>query len=758
MGATPYVLALWLAFPTPAASQVQAVPELRRLEFGGNAAFPADSLRRAIVNRETECRPVLALFCWLGMGFADDPRYLDRRELPRDMARLKIYYWQRGFREATIDTAVAFARPSEATVTFRIEEGQPVLVGSLEIVGLEGVEVPGIFARLPLQVGEPLPDIGLDAVPDSLLSRLRNAGFAHADVLRSFLIPTETPYAAEVTYDVDPGPRSRFGDFDVSILRADSDTGGSAAPLSEGVVRRMLPFTNGDVYSREQIFEAQRNLYSLEIIRNAAIRERLDNFPDSLVPLEIDVRTEDQHRVRWGGGWSGADCISAEAEWASRSFLGGGRRLRLRGRLSNILAHDLRGTACRQAGEGRFADLNWVTSIELNQPWIFSVRNSLTASLFWERQSLPEVFIRKAAGLSAALTRSLGIRTAATLAYRPQLAQLEAAGIFFCTSFLVCTPEDVMVLEERNSLSPVGVSFSRDRTDNVLDPSDGYSALFDYEHASSVTGSDFAYNRVIGEVNFYESLAVRNVAAARARVGWVSAGAFTRLESGPDLAIVHPQKRFYAGGPSSVRGFPQNGLGPRVLTVDVGDLLSPLPSDGGDTTSRGAPCQPERIVDRSCDVNAAGDSLFVAQPTGGTRVLEATVEYRFAFGRNFQAVTFLDVGQVWGESESIDLGSLEWAPGLGVRYFSPIGPLRVDVGYRFRGAEDLRVVTSQIESYDPSRHGEDDRITISDRGALTPIPWVRIDDLSRLDSRARFGASGSFFRQLQLHVSIGQAF
>ena len=64
-------------------------------------------------------------------------------------------------------------------------------------------------------------------------------------------------------------------------------------------------------------------------------------------------------------------------------------------------------------------------------------------SVFWERQSLVPVFIREAVGLNLVLTRSFRPRMPLALSYRPQRTSLEAAGVFFCTSLLVCSPEDI---------------------------------------------------------------------------------------------------------------------------------------------------------------------------------------------------------------------------------------------------------------------------------------------------------------------------
>jgi len=731
--------------------------QVRSLDFDGNRAFPDDSLRLAIFNRQTECRPFLDPLCWLGLGFASQEEYLIRRELPSDVARLHIYYFQRGYREARIDTALVHTPDAdEVRLTFFVDEGRPVLIDSLRFVGAEEAQVDGLLRGLPISEGVPLSAIRLDQARDSLLTRLRNQGYPYADVLRSLFIPSASPYSAQVMFDIDAGPRARIGALEIVVS--------GEAELSEQVVRRMLPFQEGSVYSAADIQQAQRNLYGLEIVSNALIAQdtaRMRTLPDTLVPLRIEVGTNTLHRVRVGGGWNMADCMSAETRWASRNVLGGAQRLQVSARLSNMFAEQL-GTACEYAGVGDFGGLNWSVSAELNQPWLFSPRNSLTTSLFWERQSLPDVFIRQSVGLNVLMTRSLASRTPLVLSYRPQRSSLEAAGVFFCTSLLVCNPEDIAVLEDANRLAPLGVGVSRDRTDNLLNPAAGYAAHADLEHASALTGSDFAYTRLTADASVYQQLTDRSVLAARLRGGWVGAGDFGQIQS--NVRIVHPQARFFAGGASSVRGFGQSRLGPSVLTVGATQLLGPVELQGGEPVFLG-PCTPEQIVAFTCDAGALSDGAFTQRPIGGTRLLEANLEYRAAFATAFQGVAFLDFGQVWTEqSPSLSLSTIEWTPGVGVRYFSPIGPLRLDVAYRFGGGEALPVVTSRIRPFDPLLDRPEDRICFSAvcDTARNPdavvIPWVRQDELALLGPSVFFNRNQSFFGRLQIHFSIGQAF
>jgi outer membrane protein insertion porin family/translocation and assembly module TamA len=374
---------------------------------------------------------------------------------------------------------------------------------------------------------------------------------------------------------------------------------------------------------------------------------------------------------------------------------------------------------------------------------------SFGVNLFWERQSVQDVFVREAVGVDLSLFRAVAPNTSITFAYRPELTKLEAAAVFFCTSIQVCTPDDIASLQEPAWLAPVSVNLVQGSTDNVLNPTRGYTVVLNFEHASALTGSEFQYNRVLGEAAAYISTRPGHVLAARVRSGWIGSEGTFALPVG-STAVIHPEKKFFSGGANSVRGFAQNQLGPRVLTADPSSLLFPI--DG-----RGAiPCTPGEVMDLSCNANELQDGAFgTPRPTAGNVVLEGGIEYRMVLRRSLEAALFTDFGRIWAERGSGKISNLEITPGVGIRYLSPVGPIRFDVGYRFRGVEPLQVVTTQIRPFEP---GDDPDDKIRD-GDGEPIDYVITEDLAVFDPRVAYGPrSGFSLRRFQIHLSIGQAF
>ncbi len=434
--------------------------------------------------------------------------------------------------------------------------------------------------------------------------------------------------------------------------------------------------------------------------------------------------------------------MNTEARWVSRNFFGGARRLQVTARGSNLLTPFLERSLCKDAGKDKYGELNWLLSADFTQPWLFSPRNAFRASVFGERQSYPETFVRQALGVSAAVSHTFTAGTAMTFSYRPQLSSLDAAGIFLCSNYLVCTSGDIKILQDPNWLAPLGLRLSQDRRNQLLSPTRGYAAILDTEYASTWTGSDFGYIRVLAEGSWYTQGRSRLVLATRLRGGWVSSGAFEgALSPGTSGEIIHPEKRLYAGGANSVRGFGQNRLGPKVLYLNDSDkLIHSVPG-----ASEG-PCTEAEVNEGTCDAGFLPDDDFEPRPTGGTTLLEGSVEFRFPLaGQVWEGATFVDFGQVWEEDFGVDLRDLQFTPGAGIRYYSPIGPIRVDLAYRFDSSQRLQVVTRDLVP-DPN-----------DPGSSEPVPG---EELILLGPKVLWGEDyGPWsLRRFQLHFSIGQAF
>lgn len=716
-----------------AAAQRPGDVEVQAVEFEGNRAFPDGLLRTAIVTAPSRC-PALVIFCWLGAR--RDVQVWDETTAGADAVRLRLFYYQRGYREAQVAIDTSRTGDEGMRVVFRIDEGLPVRVASVTIRGADSLG-SDVVRGLPLGPGAPFDLIAYDATRDTLVARMRNRGHATADVLRGYHIPGDSVRIAHLEYELLPGPRARFGTIEVT----------GAEQVSDQVVRRMLTFGSGDVYSREALLRSQRNLFSLEIFRHAEIREAPSLEADTLMDVLVQVNEGDLHRVRVGMGLSTAEYLNAEGSWISRNFMGGARRLELRGRVSNLFAEDLGQIPPFEEIRGIYGRINGSIAADFAQPWFFDPLNTAGAGVFLERRSLPDVFVRSAAGGYLTLRRDLGPGTSVTAGARPELTSLETedGDLVFCVSFVACGETEIRALRDPHWLVPITLSFVRDRSNSIFAPTRGYVLRFEGEAAGEATASDFSYVRLAGELVDYHALGNGLVLATRLRPGW--ARAMGEPEAGLGL---HPQRRFFAGGANSVRGYAQYRLGPRLLTVDAANRLA-RPAELG-----GAGCTAQQINDGSCDPAPLALDMpgaFAERPVGGAALFEGNVELRFPlFGENLRGAAFVDVGQVWSRPRDAEVKDIVWSPGLGVRYFSMVGPIRIDVGYRPPHEERLPVLTTEVCVRTPT--GCDD---IAEDGVYD---WTELDNRRTLRplGEVAWRPRDSFLDRIQLHFSIGQAF
>jgi outer membrane protein insertion porin family/translocation and assembly module TamA len=324
------------------------------------------------------------------------------------------------------------------------------------------------------------------------------------------------------------------------------------------------------------------------------------------------------------------------------------------------------------------------------------------------------------------------------LTYRYEQNRVEASDVYFCVNYGVCDALTIGSLRSHQSLSPLAFTAFIDRSDLPFSPTKGYVARVDLEHASSYTLSDYRYNRFFFDAAAYgHKSRTKHVYSAHLRAGFVRT-----LSTGTDNGVLHPRKRFYAGGANSVRGFSENQLGPRILTIANDTALL-----NAKTSLPGGTCALTIEAVKFCDPNAPSlpTAEFTPQPLGGTSILEGGVEYRFPlqFGeslRNFVGAVFIDGGIV-GRGEirglqtisSIVKGTSAITPGFGIRYQSPVGPIRVDIGINPNRAQNLGVVTAVRDS----------------TGALRIVP---------LGSSRLYSQGKTLLNRLVLHFSIGEAY
>jgi outer membrane protein assembly factor BamA len=727
--------------------------EVWKLEFEGNQAFTDAVLERSIETTQSSWTRRTFDFLPFKSGKA---WCLDSLTVRRDSARIGYLYRRSGFLESSVDTEIRRLSPSRASVRFNVREGRPTIATQVQVHGLDSVpEKERILRTIPLRSGGRFDVLAMESTRDSITRWLRNRGYPQAEVLRDYEI-AEGLLEASVSFNVYPGRRSWIGEILPSVVARQ----GEDVQIEPPRVQRALGIRRGDLYRERDLEEAKRSLYLTDAFRHVDVSidsASLADELDSLVNINVQVVETDLHATRVSAGWGRLDCMRVQGSYSNAYFMRGLRRLDLTGRLSKIGS----GKPLRFAGgdwcdkkhvrEDIFSDtLNYYVGATLTQPALFGVRTVPSVTLYSERRSETNAYLRSTPiGGVASVQHEFRRGLPMTLSYQLEYGRTQAEPALFCAVFNICESAAREALLEYNRSAVAGLALTRDRTDGVTNPTRGSVMRFELRHASVFTGSTrlVRFTRGLVDASLYRQLLSGGVLVLRLRAGTVFGGDI-KVEGNVNRYIP-PQERLYAGGPTTVRGFEQNELGAAIYRISGASRY-----DTVTVTDEG----------RTITVFQASDSSR-SEPVaiGGDNVIVANAEVRLTspfFPDRIQYVLFADAGEVWNkgrESTRANFQGLKVTPGVGVRVLTPIGPVRVDVGYNpysrppgaaYANPETVGRAIPPLYCVSPGNRLE---VTLSDSGYAQQAAG---------DCPATFAPipRQTFWNRLTFQFSIGQAF
>jgi outer membrane protein insertion porin family/translocation and assembly module TamA len=581
----------------PDAEPPVTLPEVRRIVFQGNTTFSSGQLRKVMATKQ---RPLLPP--WKRGELYNPPT------VEADVRRLKKFYFDRGF----LDTAVSVSKNEEAEETgtvrleIRIVEGPRALVTAVRLEGTVP-ELPAaekLLAELPLRPGEPITKATFDSSKDLLLTRLRDAGYARAQIVPRTEVNTES-HTAVVTFQLYPGARTVFGRITVK----------GAQRVNERAIRRKITVREGETYSANKLTESADAIYGLGMFQ--AVTPRAVNFDQADAPLDIEmeVRERKPRTIQLGAGFSSVERFRLQVEWTHRNLFDGAEKLTVSGKVSSV----------EQVFEAR-----------LHLPYFLSRHTTFTQTIFVRNEQEVNT---DPLGLSDALFNiedaqpafdlfSVGGETRIAYQFSRQLtgfAGLQLSSNQFTNVDVTALPDGE--LAEDNTILSQFVEARWNTSDSLLNPTRGVQLRGRLEHSNAAIISDVSFAKILLEGRYYRRIWWQMILATRLEIG--------TIQPYGDTQEVPFNVRFFAGGPGSVRGFTLNRLGP----LDDKD-----------------------------------------NPIGGSSLIEGSLELRFPIAGDFGGVLFLDFGNVFREAFTYHLDDLRYAVGPGLRYKTPIGPVRVDFG------------------------------------------------------------------------------
>jgi outer membrane protein insertion porin family/translocation and assembly module TamA len=660
---------LWLSPAREAAAQALECDdtsiEVRRLEFSGNDTFRSSDLANGVAT--TQSSFVRRLFRVFGKRYC-----LDAATVTQDSLRLILFYRNAGFASVKVGKEITMLDSTSARLRFQITEGTPIRIDSVAYNGFDQVpEFERLIRGLELRIGERFDKSVVLSRRDSLARRLRDRGYPFAEVLRSFDTDTAR-HTATVEFSASTGPRARLGEIRVEITRPP----GTRARIDPERVKSVLGIREGQLYRERSLEGVKRGLYLSEAFRQVDVQvdsSSIADAADTLVTVRVQLTEGDVRASRISVGWGNLDCLRTQGSYTDYNFMGALRRLDLSGRLSKVgvgKPFEVASGLCRpEVRNDIFSDtLNYYGGITLSQASLFGLRTIPTVTVYTERRSEFQAFLRDTPiGVIGSVQRGADGRLPQSFSYQLEYGSTFSSPAFFCAVFNVCEPDAQQRLLDPNRLAVAGWSVTRNRADDFSNPSRGSVMRFEFRHASKVIGSstDQQFNRGVFDASFYRPVFDGGVFVVRLRAGTVLGRSLGLTGS---RTFVPPQERLYAGGPNTVRGFRQNELGPAIYVVDTFAVTPGV----GDTSFF-------RTADNSVRTRVV--------PSGGDNVAIANAELRLRsvfLPDLIQYALFVDAGEVWnrgGNTASQTQVKVKVTPGVGVRVYTPIGPVRVDIGY-----------------------------------------------------------------------------
>jgi outer membrane protein assembly complex protein YaeT len=583
--------------------------------------------------------------------------------LAEDEESIVNLYKSNGFQDAAVTHRIVDdyqAKVGEMAVFLDIHEGPQYFVGSLQVEGVERLDKPAILGALSSVAGQPFSESSVAVDRDIILAQYFYNGFPNATFEWSAK-PAAEPNRVDLRFVVREGSQQ----FVRQVIASGLHT------TRQRLVNRNLRLNPGDPLSPAALTETQRRLYDLGVFAHvdAAIQNPDGESTRKIVLYEMEEARRyslaagfGAEVARIGGCHTCLDAPAGQAGFSPRvsfditrtNLWGLGHSLGLRTRASTL---DKRGLLTYTAP-------HFLRDDRLNISFTALYDDSRDVRTFSARRLEGSVQVRQR------------VSRATTMLYRYSYRRVSVN-----QDTLKITPFLIPLFSQAVRVGMLSWSLVSDRRDDPVDPHRGIYTTVDLGLAEHIIGSQRNFLRFLGRNATYHPLGHGVVLARSTSFGDIYSFRF----SGDPLQAIPLPERFFGGGNSSLRAFPENQAGPRDLSTGF--------------------------------------------PLGGTALLFNQTELRFPLlGENLGGVLFHDAGNVYSSVRNIsfrvsqrdmhDFDYMVHAVGFGVRYRTPVGPVRVDLGYGlnppgFVGFKGTRqdLLSAGVDPCTPPRPGAASRCT-----------------------------------------------
>lgn len=468
-------------------------------------------------------------------------------------------------------------------VAVAVEPGPLFHLGRIEI---RGAVSESARRKLGLAPGAPAVAAEVLAGQERLLTALRDEGHALAKVQKPIATLREETRTLDIEYTVEAGPRLDLGSITIQGLER----------VNESFVNQRFLVHAGERYDPAALEKARQDLMATQVFSSVGVHPAEKPDAAGRLPVEFRVRERKRHAVNFSGAYSTDLGASVSTSWLNRNLLGNAEQLSLTAGVTQI-------------GGNSTTGIGYNALIGLLLPDFLRRGQSLRADLGAVKQDLI-AYDRQAITFALLLNRKFADHWSAGVGLAAEQSRITQQG------------------DTRDyTLLGLPLELKYDDTDSLLDPTRGIRGAALVTPTLPLAGPDtspFVLMQISGSTYLDLGEPGRSVLALRGLLG---------LTEGAKQSELPPDRRFYAGGSATVRGYKYQSIGPQF-------------PDGN--------------------------------PQGGTALAAATVEFRQRILDSYGAVAFLDAGQVTTDSVPFT-GTWRLGAGLGARYYTSLGPIRLDV-------------------------------------------------------------------------------
>ena len=521
----------------------------------------------------------------------------------------------------------ALPKKQDAHVQIAFKLGPLYHVRDVKIDGELPASVRGTFTLKP----------GAAAVADTVLAAgthlqaaLEEQGYAFAKVDPPVAYEDKTLPYLDVTFHVEAGPRVNIGEIHITGLKK----------VHESLLRRRLLLHTGELFRASAVERARADLLSPTLGVFAAVSVKVGTAVDATGGVPITFQVQERPRRTFGVSAAYSTDLggSSTISWGNRDVFGNAEQFNISASVIN-----LGGSATN--GIGYDVPIKYILPDfgHRDQSLQFAVE-ALKQDLIAYDQTAIKTGVTLTRKINSLWTVSAGL--AATEETINQIVSITVTG----TGSDQTDEPDRMQFNYTLVGVPLIVSYdSRDLASPLDDPTHGLQGSVALVPTHSLGHSDATFLITTIKAATYFDLdhllptdPGRSVLAARALIG---------SAEGASVESLPPDQRFYGGGSASIRGYPYQSVGPYF------PILSCPPSAG-----------------KGCTPSVTG---YTTYPIGSTTISAATLEFRQRLAGNFGVAFFVDGGQV-GPNLTLKPTDLFVGVGTGVRYYTPIGPIRLD--------------------------------------------------------------------------------